>query len=135
MLNIGGTTGSVTIVADDGDTFTVNAADGSGYNFLSYLTGVGVSVKITPSSDFDGYVDAIGVFRPPYVQEAKIDGLKVYRRRTATWIEVTEEAPIEGSVYARQDGAWVEIVGASGTFTTADSKTVTVTNGLITDIV
>ena len=47
-LNIGGTTGSVTITADDGDTFTINATDGSGYDFLAYLTDAGLSIKITP---------------------------------------------------------------------------------------
>ena len=113
-LNIGGgTAGSVAIAADDGDQFTVNYDEFTSSNFLSYLVDFGLQIKIIPSSDFDGYVDAIGVFRPPYVQEAKIDGSKIYGRRS---------------------GAWVEITGASGTFTTADSKTVTVTNGLITDI-
>ena len=134
-LVIGGTTGSVTIVADDGDTFTINATDGSGTNYLSYFLDAGLSIKIMPSSDFDGYVDSIYVARPPIVQEAKMNGTKIFGRYYGAWSAVTEEAPVDGSVYARQDGAWVEVTGASGSFTTADSKTVTVTNGLITSIV
>jgi hypothetical protein len=32
-------------------------------------------------------------------------------------------------------GKWENVAGASGTFTTVDSKTVTVTNGIITNII
>ena len=40
-LNIGGTTGSVSVAADDGDSFVINATDGSGYNFLAYIIVTG----------------------------------------------------------------------------------------------
>ena len=111
-LEIGGTTGSVTIAADDGEQFVVNATDITGWNFLAYTPDVGLKIKITPSSDFDGYVDTISVARPSVVQEAKIDGSKTFGRLNAAWTAVTEEAPIDGSVYARQDGAWEVIVNA-----------------------
>lgn len=112
-FEIGGSTGTVTIQADDGDSFVVGAGDVSGVDYLAYYEDAGVKIKIIPSSDFDGYVDRIIVKRPPLVQEA---------RYSAT------------ALYARRGGQWVLITGASGTFTTADAKTVTVTDGLITSI-
>lgn len=111
-VTVGGTTGTVTIAADDGDTLQI-AAGVNGQEILSYLTDSGFSIKIYPSSDFDGYVDDIQIYRAPLLGEAKTNG-KVYGRRLSSWVEIT---------------------GASGTFTTADSKTVTVANGLITSIV
>lgn len=113
-LSIGGTTGSVTIAADDGDSFVLGATDTTGFDFLSYFDDTSVKIKITPSSDFDGYVDTILVCRPPVVQDARFSPT---------------------AIYGRKGGAWVLITGASGTFTTADAKTVTVTDGLITSIV
>ena len=50
---------------------------------------------------------------------------------TGTWQQYT---PTTGFFYFNGT-SWSNINGASGTFTTADSKTVTVTNGLITSIV
>ena len=109
----GGTAGSVQIAADDGDSFTVNYDAISGKDYLLFSPSAGVKIAIRPSSDFDGYVDTLYVSRPPIVQEARFDGIP----------------------RARLNGSWVQLTGASGTFTTADSKTVTVANGLITDIV
>ena len=46
-----------------------------------------------------------------------------------------QEAPIDGEQYARQNGEWTTISGATGSFTSQDSKTITVVGGIITSIV
>ncbi|MCK5536489.1 MAG: hypothetical protein KAI79_06660 [Bacteroidales bacterium] len=43
-------------------------------------------------------------------------------------------SPNEGDVLVYESGEWTSKTGASGTFTTTDSKTVTVSNGIITSI-
>lgn len=45
-------------------------------------------------------------------------------------------APSDGDLlsYSSAESKWVNISGASGTFTSADAKTVTVSNGIITNI-
>tara|TARA_R110002124_G_scaffold204511_1_gene370913 strand:+ start:11748 stop:12233 length:486 start_codon:yes stop_codon:yes gene_type:complete len=51
--------------------------------------------------------------------------------------DVDAPAPTDGDLlsYDATSGKWVPVSGASGSFTTVDSKTVTVSNGIITAIV
>jgi hypothetical protein len=48
--------------------------------------------------------------------------------------EIAALTPSEGDLLQFVGGEWVAVSGASGTFTDADSNTITVTNGIITDL-
>lgn len=135
----GGSAGSVDAYLDDGSGYSFP------YDISSTCRGVGrwfenlaAKIVLYPSYDFDGYIDFVSVKRAPSIQEVESSSVGsnlVYGRTASSWAVAPEEAAQDGKLYARKDGAWVEVTGASGSFATADSKTVTVVGGLITDIV
>jgi len=52
----------------------------------------------------------------------------------ASGVGEVDEAPIDGNIYARKDGGWVAVDGATGSFISSDNKRITVVNGLTTAI-
>jgi len=52
----------------------------------------------------------------------------------ASGVGEVDEAPIDGDIYARKDGGWVAVDGATGSFISSDNKRITVVNGLTTAI-
>jgi len=73
-------------------------------------------------------IQGVAVFNPNALPPAPMQG-RVYFDAPSSQLEVS----LDGSSYVQV--VTTSTPGASGTFTTADSKTVTVTNGIITSIV
>ena len=115
----GGSAGTLDVYLDEGPgtTFPYSASFSNCTGTGQWFSGYPAKIVFYPSSDFDGYIDTVSVKRAPSIQE------------------VPSNNHGGNPIYGRQGNSWVGITGASGTFTTADSKTVTVTNGLITSIV
>ena len=84
-IDVGGTTGSVTVQADDGDSIVIPAGYGTMVRVLQWVQDIDVLLKCLPTTDFDGYVDAIYEFRAPFLQEAQLDS-KFYVRKNGTWV-------------------------------------------------
>lgn len=83
QITVGGlTNGSVGIFLDDGSG-QFNLASPS-YLILRYYADAGVKIVIYPTSDFDGYIDAVSITRPPMVQEAALDN-QIYGRGGFGW--------------------------------------------------
>lgn len=63
--------------------------------------------------------------------DAPSDG-KMYGRQDGAWVEVeglSEDAPEDGKIYGRQDGAWVEVEGGLGDDAPEDNQTYGRKNG------
>lgn len=84
-IDVGGTTGSVIVQADDGDSIVIPAGYGTMVRVLQWVQDIDVLLKFLPTTDFDGYVDAIYEFRAPFLQEAQLDS-KFYVRKNGTWV-------------------------------------------------
>jgi hypothetical protein len=95
----GGTAGSIDVVLDDGAAWTVNFDDVSFGAIGLWYEWEGKIIKITPSSNFDGYVTGVSVYRQPFIQDALGDS-KTYGRKNNAWEEITGGgvAPVDPSV-------------------------------------
>ena len=79
------TAGSVGVGLDDGDyQFNLTATS---YLIMRYYASANVKLFIFPTSDFDGYVDAVSITRPPIVQEAPLSG-QTYGRGGLGWTAI-----------------------------------------------
>jgi hypothetical protein len=88
-LEIGGTTGDVTILFGGGAEFIVAA--GSSPALVGVWYDNGQIISFTPSSDFDGYIDSVNMYLSAPVVEAPLDSIR-YARRNGGWVELGDAA-------------------------------------------
>jgi len=72
-INVTGTTGQVQVFFDDGDSFIVTAGTGIVDFTGKYYANVPDKVSIIPTSDFDGAIVYVEMYRAAFLQTANIE--------------------------------------------------------------
>lgn len=85
VVNVGGTTGTVTVRVDASGGANVVSAGAGSVTVASRSSGGSTKIMFVPSSDFDGYINNVTVVRTPLIQDALPDG-SIYARQDQDWV-------------------------------------------------
>lgn len=129
-LHINGTANDQQLIIEGHSTQTLNLTEwwNSSGTTLAFITPLGGAVFNETGADADLRVEGDTDSNLLFV-DASADKIGIGKNNPAYKLDVTGE--INATTGYRVNGT----AGATGTFTTADAKTVTVTNGIITSIV
>jgi hypothetical protein len=120
LVNVGGTTGTVTARVDAAGGASVISAGAGTVMVACKSSGGSTKIMIVPSSDFDGYISSVTVVRAPLIQDALPDSA-VYARQDQDWVPldtvyqpldadltaIAALTPTNDDVLQRKAGAWV----------------------------
>jgi hypothetical protein len=120
LVNVGGTTGTVTARVDAAGGASVIPAGAGTVMVACKSSGGSTKIMIVPSSDFDGYISSVTVLRAPLIQDALPDSA-VYARQDYDWVPldmvfqpldsdltaIAALTPTNDDVLQRKAGAWV----------------------------
>lgn len=76
------TAGQVNVTMDAGDDIAVSS-NGTTNLLVKWNNGSGLKIRLRPTTDFDGYVDAVSVKQMAYVQD--VLGSSTYGRTNGSW--------------------------------------------------
>jgi hypothetical protein len=120
LVNVGGTTGTVTARVDAAGGASVISAGAGTVMVACKSSGGSTKIMIVPSSDFDGYISSVTVIRAPLIQDALPDSA-IYARQDQDWVAldtvfqpldadltaIAALTPTNDDVLQRKAGAWV----------------------------
>jgi hypothetical protein len=85
--------GTLSVSLGQGSPLVISATGEYTAVQLRYIPSALKNVILTPSSDFDGYVEYVTAERVMYLQDSPIDG-KIYNRTLGAWVEAATGAGI-----------------------------------------